>query len=115
MISSICCCVDAFAGAAFDRPLDVVVRHALRAGHLDHASQPGIVRRIAAAYPRRDTDFLRELAENRAALDVERTFAAFDLRPFAMSRHGMGLVIKVIARRASGVQKAKEDASMEKS
>ena len=83
--------IGALAGAAFDRALDVVVRHALRAGRLDHAAEPGIARRIAATDLRRDADLLRELAEDRAAFDVERAFEALNLGPFAVSRHGMGM------------------------
>ena len=55
--------IDALAGAAFDRTLDVVVRHALRPRHLDHAPEAGIGCWIATADPRRDADLFRELAE----------------------------------------------------
>src|SRR4029077_12806219 len=63
--------IDALAGAAFDRPLDVVVRHALRPGHLDHAPEPGIARRIAATDARRNADLFRKLAKDRTAFYVE--------------------------------------------
>src|SRR5207248_11218092 len=83
--------IDAFARAALDRSLDVVVRHALCPRHFDHAAKAGIARRVAAAKARRDADLFGEFAEDRAAFNVERTFSALDLRPFAVSRHGMGL------------------------
>src|SRR6202040_3595634 len=38
-----------FAGAAFDRALDVIVRHALCTRRLDRAAQPRIGARIATA------------------------------------------------------------------
>src|SRR5262249_48973211 len=74
--------VGAFASSAFDRALDVVVRHTLRSGSFDHASKTRIAVGISAADARRDADFLRELAKDRAPFGIEHTFGALDLRPF---------------------------------
>src|SRR5689334_12342116 len=46
------------AGAALDRPLDIVIGHALRSRRKNSAPQTGIGTRIAAAALRRDGDFL---------------------------------------------------------
>src|SRR5438552_8154932 len=48
----------ALAGASFDRALDVIVRHTLRARGLDCAAQTRVAIRIAAAALRRDGDLL---------------------------------------------------------
>ena len=52
-------CILAFAGAAFDRALYVIVRHALRARSLDGAAQARIGTGIAPAALCRDGDLLR--------------------------------------------------------
>src|SRR5581483_1843329 len=79
--------IAAFAGAALDRALDVVVRHALTARGLDRATQTRIRVGIAAADLGRDCNFFCELAENLAALGVNRALEALYLRPFAVSGH----------------------------
>src|SRR2546428_12288222 len=75
------------AGAALDRALDVIVRHALRTRRLDGAAQAQIAIGIAPAGFRCDGDFLRQFAENLAAFRVDRAFETLDLRPLAMSGH----------------------------
>ena len=51
-------CILALAGAAFDRALNIIVRHALRARSLDRAAQARIAIGIAAAALCRDGDLL---------------------------------------------------------
>src|ERR1700751_3816167 len=51
--------VFALTGAAFDRPLDVVIRHALGARRQNSAAQTRVSTRIAAASFCCDGDFLR--------------------------------------------------------
>jgi hypothetical protein len=80
-----------FAGAALDRALDVVVRHALSTRRLDRAAQPRIGVWIATATFCSDRDFLRQLAKNLPAFGVNRALEPLYLRPFAMSRHRYGV------------------------
>src|ERR1043166_3013540 len=72
--------VDALTGAAFDRALDVIVGHALRARCLDGAAQSRVAVRIAATALGGNADFLRQLAKNLTALGVDRAFKSLDLR-----------------------------------
>src|SRR6266436_6739325 len=78
----------ALARATFDCALNVIVRHALRACHLDRTAQTRVPARIATTCFRGDGDFLRQLAEDLAAFRVDRAFETLDLRPFTVSRHG---------------------------
>ncbi len=52
-------CILALASAAFDRTLDVIVRHTLGARSLDRAAQARIAIGIASAALCRDGDLLR--------------------------------------------------------
>src|SRR5262249_26042556 len=83
----------AFTGAAFDRPVDVIVGHALGPRGLDRTAKARIAVRISPAGFRRDGDFLRQFAEDLAAFGVNRAFETLDLRPFAMSRHELGILL----------------------
>src|ERR671919_1910666 len=87
--------VVAFTGAAFDCPLDIIVRHALGPRRLDRAPQTWIAIGIAAAGLRSDGDFLRQFAEDLAAFRVNHAFETLDLRPLAMSRHGWGVTFSL--------------------
>src|SRR5438552_4107027 len=68
-----------FTRAAFDRALDVIVRHTLRARSLDCAAQTDITIGIASAGLCRDSNLLRQFAEDFAALGVNRAFKPLDL------------------------------------
>jgi hypothetical protein len=81
-----------FTGAALDRAIDVVVRHALRAGRLDGAAQARISGRIPAARFRRNRDLFGKLAEKIPALGVDRALEPFHLGPLTVSGHGCDLV-----------------------
>src|SRR6266576_6036771 len=75
------------AGAALDRALDIIIRHALRTRRLDGAAQAQIAIGIAPAGFRSDGDFLRQFAEDLAAFGIDRAFETLDLRPLTMSGH----------------------------
>jgi hypothetical protein len=76
-----------FTGASLDRPLDIVIGHALAPGRLDGAAQTRIPGRIAAPEFRRDTDLLGELAEDLPPLGVQSPFEALNFRPLAVPGH----------------------------
>src|SRR5213075_3173982 len=72
------------ARALRDRPVDVVLRHRVRARLLDRVLEREVVRRVAAAFLGRDDDRARELREELSALRVGRAFLVLDRRPLAM-------------------------------
>src|SRR4029079_19019817 len=76
------------AGAALDRPLDVVGRHVDRLGLGDDRAQPGIVCRVAAAVSRGDRQFLDDAREHLAALGIGRALLVLDGVPLGMAGHG---------------------------
>ena len=79
--------VGADAGAAVDRPLDVVLRHRGVAGLLDRRRQGRVAVGVAAAIARRDGDRPRQLGEELAALGVGGALLVLDRRPLRMSGH----------------------------
>ena len=83
--------IAALARAAFDRPLDVVAWHRLRARHEDRRAQARIARRIAATHFRGNSDLLGELREKLSTFCVDGAFEALYFRPLAMTRHKPGL------------------------
>ena len=70
-----------------DGAVDGVVRHRLALGALDRHAEPKIGIGIGATLTNGDMDLTRELAEDRALLEVSRCFLSFDLRPFGMASH----------------------------
>ena len=77
------------AGAALDRPLDVLGRHVGRLGFGDHGAQPRVHVEVAAAIPGRDGHFLDEAREQLAALGVKRALLVLDGVPLGMAGHGV--------------------------
>ena len=75
------------AGALFDRPLDVVVRHVCRAAFQQHHAQAGVHARITAGEPGGNGDFLAQLGKNPGALGVNGAFEMLYLRPLAVTGH----------------------------
>src|SRR5690606_4946971 len=75
------------AGAALDRAVPVVLRHALRLRLVDGEPQPRIRGRITAARAGRDRDLADQLREDLAALRVLRAFAKADVCPLAVTCH----------------------------
>src|SRR5690606_31754756 len=75
------------AGTAFDRALDVVLRHALRLRLVDRKTQPRGRRRIAAAFPGGDRDLANQLREDLAAFDILGPFPEADVGPLAVTGH----------------------------
>src|SRR5690606_3764549 len=75
------------AGAALDRALDVVLRHALRLRLLDRETQAGIRCRIAAAAAGPDRDLSSELRAALAALSVLRALPEPCVGPCAVPGH----------------------------
>ena len=70
-----------FAGAAFDRPLDVLLGHADGLGVVDGVAEPQVGVGIAAAVLGRDDDRLGQLAPELAALGVDQRLLVFNARP----------------------------------
>src|SRR5947207_14067211 len=80
-----------FAGYPLNRPLDVIVWHALRARRLDRAAQTRGPGRIATARSSGNGYFLGEFAEDLSTFRVDRAFETLDPRPFTRSRHRAAL------------------------
>ena len=71
----------AFAGAAFDGPLDVLLGHADGLGVVDGVAEAEVLVGVAAAVFGRHDDGLRQLAPQLAAFGVDERFLVFDTRP----------------------------------
>src|SRR6516164_6884530 len=78
------------SGSLFDRPLDRIVWHILSTCRYHGGSKPGIYIQVASPGSGSHHYFFRIPAEYLAALGVQRTFKALDLRPFTMPRHTPG-------------------------
>src|SRR2546423_14606151 len=85
---------------ALDGAIDVVVRPALGTGGKDGAAQARVPVRIPAAGLGRDGDLAGELAEKRPAFRIDCALEALNLRPLAVSRHEMGIPVKLPDRPA---------------
>src|SRR5262249_15292727 len=77
------------AGGLVDVALDGVGRHVGRLGLVDRQPQARVGRQIAAALARRHHDFTDDARPDLAALLVLAPLAVLDVRPFAVSGHGM--------------------------
>ena len=76
------------AGAALDRPLDVLGGHVGGLGFGDDGAQSRVHVDVAAAIPGRDGHLLDEAREQLAALGVERALLVLDRVPLGMAGHG---------------------------
>src|SRR5215469_41771 len=76
-----------FAGAALDRPLDVVGGHVCRLGGGNRRTQARVALRITAIFGSNGY-FLDETGENLAALGIERALLVLNCGPFGMAGHG---------------------------
>src|SRR5450755_768356 len=75
------------AGAAADRPVDVIVRHRALLRLLDGVVQRRGARGIPAAGPRRHLDVLDQLGEQLAALGVDHRLLVLCGRPLGVAAH----------------------------
>src|SRR3954451_7522773 len=79
------------AGAALDRPVDVVVGHRGLLRLLDGVVERRVARRVTAAGARRDLDVLDQLGEELAALGVDARLLVLRRRPLGMAAHAVPL------------------------
>src|SRR5438552_8564089 len=63
-----------FAGSPFNRPVDVIVRHALRSRRLNRTAQTRVATGITTAGFSGNGDFLGQFAEDLATLRIDRAF-----------------------------------------
>src|SRR5690606_25059697 len=86
------------ARAALDRPVDVVLGHALRLGTIDGRPQTRVGGRVAAAGTGCRRDLAYQLGENLAALGVLSSLPEAYVGPLAVARHVTVLLLPTIER-----------------